>query len=39
MLLCSLPFWSGPVTAAGSISCLVAGAAFLGWLRLARRFS
>lgn len=39
MLLCSLPFWSGPVTAAGGISCLVAGAAFLGWLRLARRFS
>ncbi len=36
MLLCSLPFWDGAVTAAGAISCLTAGAALLGWLRLTR---
>lgn len=36
MLLCSLPFWGGAVTAAGAISCLTAGAALLGWLRLTR---
>ena len=36
MLLCSLPFWDGAVTAAGAISCLTAGTALLGWLRLTR---
>lgn len=36
MLLCSLPFWGGAVTAAGAVSCLTAGAAFCGWLRLTR---
>lgn len=39
MYVATLGFWSSSIVAAGVISCLIPGLAFLAWLRLGREYS